>query len=175
MDNETKPLPCSCPLAGLCERHKMEKPAHWHALCQKHDGYRQAWDNGIGPGQRKQKPVVSQIPQAAHQPAKKKSCGKAAGTAMPPLAKQAWNLATSLAAFVADGCHVVDAEEYSRRLSICDACELRNGTRCARCGCRLDLKAKGRAFHCPDGRWERSPATDLAADTAATAATTPEK
>lgn len=175
MDNQTVTPPCSCPLAGLCERHKMEKPSHWHELCQKHDSYRQAWDNGIGPGQRKPRPGANRSPQAARQPEKKKSCGKVAAPAMPPLARQVWNLATSLAAFVADGCHVVDAAEYSRRLSICDACELRNGTRCARCGCRLDLKAKGRAFQCPDGRWGRSPVTDLEADTAANAATPPGK
>ncbi len=72
---------------------------------------------------------------------------------MPPLARQAWNLIRSLADFVADGCTTVDAEQYRRRLEICDTCERREGNRCAVCGCRLSLKARGRAFRCPLGKW----------------------
>lgn len=44
---------CSCPLAGYCARHKIEKNEHWHRLCQK-EAYRQAWDEGRGPGQKPQ-------------------------------------------------------------------------------------------------------------------------
>ena len=72
----------------------------------------------------------------------------------PPIIKQVWNLASSLAAFVADGMKTVDKAEYERRLSICDGCDQRRGTRCLKCGCRLSLKARGRAFECPMGRWE---------------------
>lgn len=153
----TTPAACSCPLAGFCDRHGIAKPAHWHKLCQAHDGYREAWDAGIGPGQRT--PVAATPPVPTEAKPTKKGCGRKSGAtktlAMPSLARQAWNLAESLAAFVADGLHLVDAAEYERRLSICDTCELRQDTRCARCGCRLALKARGRAFRCPDGRWEQ--------------------
>ena len=69
------------------------------------------------------------------------------------LARQAWNLAASLASFVADGCKRVTEQEYKTRLEICDACDQRHGNRCLKCGCRLSLKARGRAFQCPLNKW----------------------
>ena len=77
---------------------------------------------------------------------------------MPSLARQAWNLAESLASFVADGCHLVTAEQYRQRLEICDVCEARRENRCMVCGCRLSLKSRGRAFQCPLNRWPKVPA-----------------
>jgi len=71
----------------------------------------------------------------------------------PSLARQAWNLARSLAEFVADGCKTVSETEYRERLEICDACKYRRDTRCMKCGCRLALKARGRAFRCLAGKW----------------------
>ncbi len=75
------------------------------------------------------------------------------GRRFPPLSRQAWNLAGALADFVADGCKTVSPQQYGSRLEICDGCQLRRGNRCLRCGCRLSLKARGRAFRCPDGKW----------------------
>lgn len=43
--------PCSCELAGYCERHHVRKTEHWHRLCQARTDYREVWDRGIGPGQ----------------------------------------------------------------------------------------------------------------------------
>jgi len=71
----------------------------------------------------------------------------------PSLARQAWNLARSLADFAADGCRTVSAAQYRQRLELCDACKYRRDTRCMKCGCRLALKARGRAFQCPIGAW----------------------
>ena len=71
---------------------------------------------------------------------------------MPSLARQAWNLARSLADFVADGCKTVTREQYQARLEVCDSCEHRRSNRCMKCGCRLSLKAQGRAFKCPEGK-----------------------
>lgn len=73
----------------------------------------------------------------------------------PPLGRQAWNLTRSLAAFVADGCRTVSERQYRRRLETCDGCDRRRGNRCLECGCRLSLKARGRAFACPLGKWPR--------------------
>jgi hypothetical protein len=71
----------------------------------------------------------------------------------PPLAQQMWNLARSLADFVADGCKTVDEEQYRQRLEICDACRYRRDNRCMKCGCFLSMKARGRAFKCPVRLW----------------------
>ena len=80
-------------------------------------------------------------------------CGAHKPSKSPPLAKQAWNLVTSLADFVADGCTTVSEEQYRERLEICDACDERRNNRCGKCGCRLSLKARGRAFKCPESKW----------------------
>jgi len=71
----------------------------------------------------------------------------------PSLARQAWNLARSLADFVADGCKTVTPEQYQARLEICDGCDHRRNNRCMKFGCRLSLKAQGRAFKCPEAKW----------------------
>jgi hypothetical protein len=73
--------------------------------------------------------------------------------AMPPISRQAWNLANALAAFVADGFRTVETAEYRARLDICDRCERRRSNRCLECGCRVTLKARGRVFQCPIGKW----------------------
>jgi hypothetical protein len=77
----------------------------------------------------------------------------------------AWNLTRAVADFAADvAAHgirgaLVSAEEYERRLAICESCVppegYRTGNRCSHqgCGCYLSVKAKGRAFHCPVKKW----------------------
>ena len=72
---------------------------------------------------------------------------------MPPIMTQARNFLDAVKEFVSDGCRLVDTETYRERMSICDICEHREGDRCRRCGCRLSLKAGGRAFTCPEGKW----------------------
>jgi len=73
----------------------------------------------------------------------------------PGLGRQVWNLAASLASFMADGCKTLTKPEYETRLKICDACDQRRGNQCLQCGCRLSLKARGRAFQCPLNKWPR--------------------
>jgi hypothetical protein len=72
---------------------------------------------------------------------------------LPPLKAQASNLFQSVVAFVGDGCALVDDTEYRQRLETCRACDRRTGKRCTACGCWIALKARGRAFSCPLGRW----------------------
>jgi hypothetical protein len=71
----------------------------------------------------------------------------------PTFPQLVWNLASSVAAFIADGCHTVTREQYQMRLEICSPCEDRQEGACTRCGCNLALKAQGRAFGCPLGKW----------------------
>jgi hypothetical protein len=74
-------------------------------------------------------------------------------TTEPTLFQMAWNASASIAAFVADGMQFVDKETYAARLAVCDTCDQRSGTQCLNCGCMLALKAAGRAFACPLGKW----------------------
>jgi hypothetical protein len=91
----------------------------------------------------------------------------------PSLPRQAWNLASALADFAADGFRTVDTETYRTRLTVCDTCDQRHGNRCRKCGCRLSVKARGRAFRCPLDKW---PAVDdYASDRAEQAEQDPEE
>lgn len=72
---------------------------------------------------------------------------------MPHLLTRVWNLTRALGAFVQDGARTVDKGQYARRLALCDACPERWNDDCKICGCRLSLKARGRAFACPLGHW----------------------
>ena len=43
---------CDCPLAGYCERHRVDKTPHLHRLCRTNQRYYAAWEEGRGIGQR---------------------------------------------------------------------------------------------------------------------------
>ncbi len=45
---------CVCPLAGYCERHKVEKSERMHRHCQTRDDYFALWEAGRGPGQHQE-------------------------------------------------------------------------------------------------------------------------
>jgi len=72
---------------------------------------------------------------------------------LPPLTTQATNLFQSVVAFVGDGCGIVDDAMHRRRLDICRTCDRLSGDRCTACGCFINVKARGRIFSCPIGRW----------------------
>jgi hypothetical protein len=71
----------------------------------------------------------------------------------PGLFERAWNLAKSLAGYVADGCQSASPEQYAERLKICDTCPQRSENICRMCGCYLPVKATMRAVQCPLGLW----------------------
>lgn len=70
--------------------------------------------------------------------------------------------ARALVDFVSDGCTLVTHEQYHERLLICQRCIYRGKVRCLKCGCLLVVKARGRAFECPIGKWPAIP--DLPTD-----------
>lgn len=72
---------------------------------------------------------------------------------LPSLAVRAVNAAGAAAQFAADAFQCIEPEQHAERMRICDSCEYRNGDFCAQCGCQLSLKARGRAFQCPVGKW----------------------
>lgn len=43
---------CVCSGGGFCERHGIHKTAQWRELCATRADYFEAWERGIGPGQR---------------------------------------------------------------------------------------------------------------------------
>jgi hypothetical protein len=51
---------CTCERPGWCERHAMHKSEQLWRLCQKKVAYFDAWENGVGPGQRDGPHGVSQ-------------------------------------------------------------------------------------------------------------------
>jgi hypothetical protein len=77
--------------------------------------------------------------------------------AMPPTREQVVSFLRSMAQFMADGFRVVDGAEFERRVEICKNCKpwfnARSG-RCSVCGCYGKLKAKGKVWTCPKGKWD---------------------
>lgn len=71
----------------------------------------------------------------------------------PSMVKRGQNLIQAASAFMTDGCRALEEKDYQLRLQICDTCSRRNGDYCLECGCKLSLKAKGRVFQCPLGKW----------------------
>lgn len=71
----------------------------------------------------------------------------------PSLLQKGWNVAVAVTQFLADGARTLPAEDYQARLTICETCDRRRGNTCTACGCNLTLKARGRAFQCPQNKW----------------------
>ena len=65
-----------------------------------------------------------------------------------------WNVAVAVSSFVVDGAKTVTQSQYAARLEVCASCDRRTGNRCRECGCQLRLKARGRVFRCPLGKWD---------------------
>lgn len=122
-----------------CSRHNCLKDGAWWSICRANPHYVPQRDDNW----RRQFDPQGEV-------------------AIPPLAPkpsimaQAWSVATAIGAFIADGFQTVSAEEYARRMQICDGCDRRTENRCSECGCFLAVKAQGRAFTCPLNRWESS-------------------
>ncbi len=48
---------------------------------------------------------------------------------------------------------MVSDDEKNRRLSICRECEFLKNSRCEKCGCFMNFKAKLSSEHCIEGKW----------------------
>lgn len=143
-----KKTDCECPLAGYCNRHKVEKSNHLHKLCQNHTGYFEMWEACQGPGQQNvdcdKAPEVttpSQAPDPNH--------------TLPSKIQMAKNYASALSAHARSGFQHATTEEQKARLEICKSCEfyILDQDRCAKCGCPLKSKSAWKSSSCPIGKW----------------------
>lgn len=71
---------------------------------------------------------------------------------MPPITTRIFNFLNAVKDFIEDPTFV-SKEQYEERLQICDGCDDRIDNSCRKCGCNLSIKAKGKAFHCPEKKW----------------------
>ncbi len=132
--------PCECPLAGFCQRHGVEKSSHLHKLCQNHIGYYNLWEQCRGPKQNPSDCTKASIPEKVE---------------LPSTMEMAKNLAVSTAKHVANGMQNITPEKQKERLDICSTCPflVEDGSRCAKCGCFLEVKTKWASSSCPIGKW----------------------
>lgn len=48
---------------------------------------------------------------------------------------------------------LTSADIVKTRLAACDKCESKQGLRCLKCGCYINMKTAVAAATCPDGKW----------------------
>lgn len=133
--------PCSCELAGFCERHRRNKSKHQHKLCQKREDYRAYWDAN-----------ANALPY------------------LPSLVTQVANVSKGAAKWIAAGRPVRSDEEVAKLFDQCQSnvCGLyrpkEDGVgRCAGCGCWLKRngglmnKLKWATEDCPKGFFHALP------------------
>ena len=133
--------PCDCPLAGYCDRHKMDKTEILHQVCQNDADQREAWDKQIKEGK------------------------SANGERMPSLIQRALSFARANIRFIRMGFEMRSEEEVERIYNICAQCPTgkwdASNKVCTDCGCKVQ-KARRLFFNkiawkseaCPDGHWE---------------------
>jgi len=77
---------------------------------------------------------------------------------LPSLLTMTTNFAKELAEYVAKGAPNVSAENYEKRLEVCNTCPflIKDAMRCGKCGCMLEHKAKWKTSDCPaiPSKWE---------------------
>ena len=72
---------------------------------------------------------------------------------MPPLIKQAANLAKATVRHVANMGRNTPDMVMKSRLEICNDCDKNNNGRCSECGCFVDVKTSWASEACPLGHW----------------------
>jgi len=76
-------------------------------------------------------------------------------SSVPSAIKRASNFAKAISKHAKDNFKDVSIDEYTERLSICNACELQEKGICNHqdCGCILARKAWWRSENCPIDKW----------------------
>jgi hypothetical protein len=120
-------IPCECPLAGWCERHKLNKNEYLHKICKESDGHRANLDKLANKEE------------------------------LPSLLRRAANFVQATAQHVVTGMKNADDTLYKERISICEKCPLfdTQHRRCKECGCFMDIKARWLEQKCPQDKWPK--------------------
>ena len=72
----------------------------------------------------------------------------------PNIVSQMSNLAKDLHKVVLNGGPIVAPPETIKvRMDTCSACEFYKNSRCAKCGCFMEVKVKLLSLECPIGKW----------------------
>jgi FkbM family methyltransferase len=165
-DEMKKVEPCSCPIAGWCERHKEKKDARLHRMCQEREDVRALLDSRQGKNPFR---VVghssNRKSNALMGCGETRDCGKGV---IPDALKMGWNAVTSIGHWMKNGRQTPTVEQAEERQRICENCPsglLRKSfgkLKCAPpseggCGCFVALKAgiiadPGKS-DCPKGHW----------------------
>lgn len=136
---------CNCLDGGFCSRHGIYKNKHFVKLCHEDPSYFQAWEEGIGPGQFRDKiEIINQ-------------------TQYPSTITLAKNFGKAMLNYAKSGFKHVTVEQYKDRLNICQGdigvkkCEHYDNGRCKHvdCGCFLSKKAWLSTENCPLGKWPK--------------------
>lgn len=140
--NTEKKTPCECPIAMYCQRHGINKSAHFHKLCQNHAGYFAMWEQCKGPGQN-----PNDCEPKTPEPVKE--------IKEPSLLQKAKNFIPAAIKQVAAGNPQSSPEKIQERLSICNECPFFDSEKikCKHCGCPLLSKTKWETSSCPIGKW----------------------
>ena len=64
------------------------------------------------------------------------------------------NLGKSLVDWSASGFQVCNEEQLQNRLNICASCEFMSESRCLKCGCFIQAKARLATSVCPINKWQ---------------------
>ena len=75
-------------------------------------------------------------------------------TKRPSVIRSVGNLVAAVAHHAVTGFHEVNDEEFTKRITICEACPFFTEKRtCLKCNCYMDTKARWREQRCPIAAW----------------------
>jgi len=128
---------CECPMATYCERHKINKTARMHELCQTRPDYFDAFDKAadqkspLPEGQRRYAPAT---PCEVRGPQK---TPEGITVEPPDYITRSANMYRAWCKWVAAGCPTRTPERIDELHQICLSCELYNpeAKQCNVCGC----------------------------------------
>jgi hypothetical protein len=169
--------PCSCPIAGWCERHQEKKDVRLHRMCQEREDVRALLDRRKGKNPfRVVRQSSARKSNATMGCGETRDCGKGV---IPDVLKIGWNAATAVSHWLKNGQQTTTVEQAEERQRICESCPsglLRKSfgrLKCAPpseggCGCFVGLKvgiiADPGKSDCPRGHWSPLGATEPVLD-----------
>lgn len=160
---------CTCPVAGFCQRHQIEKGQREHALCQGVADtadcgrkYWLAWERGKLGATAPEEPVLKPEGFCEGERVAVSKAGCCGGGKKKSAPQKLWAYVSALANWKLAGSPVRSDEETARIYhEECKPCEhFQKDESCGLCGCRLSPtdpamanKIRMATEHCPIGKW----------------------